>query len=180
MQHRIKLVEGAKPFCCPVRRRSPRKEKVERAEMETLLHMGVVEPSTSPWAACNVFVKKKDGSLRVTSDFRELNALTVTKMYPMEDVRATLDWMGTKKVFSIFDLKDGFFQNELEEESREITAIRTIVGLLRYVRVLQGMKSSPAAFQRVFNFTLGSRKRIGILPFMDDVRLGMATVVEHL
>ena len=59
VQHRIKLVEGATPVCCLVRRRSPREEEVERAEMEKLLRMGVVEPASSPWAACNVFVKKR-------------------------------------------------------------------------------------------------------------------------
>ena len=57
------------------------------------------------------FREKKDGTLRVTSDFRALNSMTVTDTYPIEEVRATLDWMGTKTIFSTFDLKDGFFRS---------------------------------------------------------------------
>ena len=123
--------------------------------MQKLLRLGVVEPATSLWAASNVFVKKKDGSMRVTSDFRELNALTVRDTHPMEDVRATLDWMASKTIFSTFNLKDGFFQIELDEESRNFTAIRIVLGLLRYLRLRQGLKNLPAVFQRVVNVILG-------------------------
>ena len=69
VNHAIELVEGAKPVCSPVRRRSPKEDELERAAMQKLLRMGAVEHASSPWAACNVFVRKKDGSTRVTSDF---------------------------------------------------------------------------------------------------------------
>ncbi len=91
VKHRIQLKEEAVPVCCPVRRRSPKEEEVEREAMRKLLDLGVLEPSVSPWAANNVFVPKKDGSIRVTSDFRALNNATITDSYPMEDVRETLD-----------------------------------------------------------------------------------------
>lgn len=106
--------------------------------------------------------------------------MTVTDTYSMEDVRATLDWMGTEAIFSTFDLKDGVFQIELEEGSRDLSAIHTVSGLLRYLRLPQGMKNSPAAFQRVVNFILGNRKGMDIWAFMDDVSLGTATADEHL
>jgi hypothetical protein len=65
----------------------------------------------------------------------------------MEDVRETLDWLARKKIFSTFDLKDGFFQVLLAKESRPLTAVRTVVDLYQYCRLSQGLKNSPAAFQ---------------------------------
>ena len=180
VKHEIKLEPAARPVCCPVWRRLPKEEEVEREAMKRLLELGVVEHATSPWAACNVFVKKKDGSTRVTSDFRGLKSVTVTDSYPTEEVRATLDWMGGKRVFSTIDLKDGFFQIELDENSKDYTAVRTVLGLLRYVRLPQGLKHSPAAFQRVINIILGDRKGRDVWAFMDDVSLGTESAEDHL
>lgn len=77
--------------------------------MDKLVRMGVLELAVLPWAANNVFVRKKDGWIRVTSDFRRLNDVTIPDSYPMENVRDTLDWLATKRVFSVFDLRDGFY-----------------------------------------------------------------------
>ena len=178
--HSVLRTEGAQPVSCPVRRRSPREQDLEREAMEKLLRMGVFEHASSPWATCIVFVRKKDGSTRVTSDFRGLNAVTVSDSYPMEDVRATLDWMETKSVFSVFDLKDVFFQVELAEGSRDYTAIRTVIGLLRYMRLPQGLKHSPAVFQRTVNAILGGRKGLDVWAFMDDISLGTCDAEAHL
>ena len=123
---------------------------------------------------------KNDGTTRVTSDFRGLNSVTVTDSYPMEDFRATLDWMGGKQVFSTIDLKDGFFQIELDEKSKDYTAVRTVLGLLRYLRLPQGLKNSPAAFQRVINIILRDRKGRDVWAFIDDVSLGTESAEAHL
>lgn len=77
--------------------------------MEKLLKFGGVNSASSPWAACNIFIKKKDGKLRITSNFGDLHALTVTDRYPMEYLRVTLDWMATNSFLLTFDLKEGFF-----------------------------------------------------------------------
>ncbi len=105
------------------------------------------------------FVPKKDGGVRVTTDFRGLNNATVTDSYPMENVREVLDWLSSKSIFSTFDLKDGFFQVELAEDSKKQTAVRTVLGLLQYTRLPQGLKNSPGTFQRIVNAILGEKKR---------------------
>jgi hypothetical protein len=99
-----------------------------------------MEPSVSPWAAANVFVPKRKGGLRTTTDFRQLNAMTFSDTYPMEDVRTTLDWLSGETILSTFDLKDGFVQIVLAEESRPLTAVRTVLGLVQYRRLPQGLK----------------------------------------
>ena len=141
--------------------------------------LGVLEPSTSPWASNNVFVKK-DGSISVTADFRALNNETVTESYPMEDMRQVLDWLGNKKILSTFDLKDAFYQVVLEEKSKLVTAIRTMVGLLQYTRLPQGMKNSSGTLQRILNVVLGDRKGRDVIAFMDDTSVGTETEEEHL
>ena len=180
VKHEIVLKDTAKPTCQPLRRRSPKEQDVEREAMLRLIELGVLEPSTSPWASNNVFVRKKDGSIRVTSDFRALNDATVTDSYPMEDMRQVLDWLSSKKVLSTFDLKDAFYQVELEEKSKPLTAIRTVVGLLQYSRLPQGMKNSSVTLQRIINIVLGDRKGHDVFAFMDDTSVGTDTEEEHL
>ena len=142
----------------PVRRRSLKEEELERTAVHKLVRMGFVGYASSPWESCNFFVWKKDGFTRGNSDFGGLNAVTVEDSYPMGNVRSTLNCMCRKRTFSTFDLKDGFFQVSLSKESRDYTAIRTTFGLLRYVRLPQGLKNSPAVFQRLVNAILASRK----------------------
>ena len=178
--HVIALQPDVKPVCEPLRRRSSKEEEVERAAMRKLLKLGILEPSVSPWAANNVFVRKKDGGTRVTSDFRRLNSLTVSESYPMANVRDTLDWLASKRIFSVFDLKDGVYQVDLHPDSRACPAIRTVLGLLHYTRLPQGLKNSPGTFQRIINFILGDRKRKDVLAFMNDTSVGTATDDEHL
>lgn len=74
-----------------------------------------MEHSKSPWETTNVLVPKKDGGVRVTSDFRALNNATVSDSYPTEDMRCVLDWLAGKKAFSTFDLNDGSIQVKLDE-----------------------------------------------------------------
>ena len=148
--------------------------------MKKLMELGVLEPSTSPWASNNVFVRKKDCIIRVTADFRALNDAIVPDSYPMEDMRQVLDWLGSKKIFSTFDLKDAFYQVELEDHSKPVTAIRTVVGLLQYTRLPQGMKNAPGTLQRILNVVLGDRKGHDVLAYMDDTSAGTETEEQHL
>jgi hypothetical protein len=79
--------------------------------------------------------------------------MTVSDTYPMDDVRGTLDWLSSKRIFSKLDLKDGFFQAMLSKECRPLTAfvVRTLMGFMQYRRLPQGLKNSPASFQRIVN-----------------------------
>ena len=180
VRHKIALKPNVNPVCGTLRRRSPKEEEVERAAMEKPVQMGVLEPAVSPWAENNVFVRKKDGGIRVTSDFRRLNDPTITDSYPMENVRDTLDWLATKRVFPVFDLKEVFYQVELDPTSKQCTTIRTVLGLLQFTRLPQGLKNSPGTFQRILNMNLGDRKGKDVSAFMDHTSIGTATEYEHL
>lgn len=178
--HEIELKPDVKPACKPVRRRSPKEEEVERAAMEKLVKMGVLEPAVSPWAANSFFVRKKDGGVRVTSDFSKLNDLTVTHSYLMENVQDTLDWLASKRIFSVFDLKDGFYRAEMDPSSKACAAIRTVLRLLQFTWLSQVLKNSSGTFQRIINMILGDRKGRGVLAFMGDTSIGIKDEDEHL
>jgi Reverse transcriptase (RNA-dependent DNA polymerase) len=125
-------------------------------------------------------LKMKYGKIRTTTDFRRLKDMTVSDSYAMEDFKATLNWLSGKNLFSTFDLKDLFFQVMLCPESRPLTAVRTVVGLMQYKRLPQGLKNSPATFQRILNYVLGDMKRKTVSGFFDDVSVGTECAAEHL
>jgi hypothetical protein len=148
--------------------------------MSELLKIGVMEASESAWARRNVFVKKKDGSYRTTTDFRRLNDVTTADPYPMENMSAAIEWLASRTIFSVVDLKQGFFQIDLEPQSRPLTAARTCLGLLQYRRLPQGLKKSPAVFQRAVNKILGDMRGQEVLAYMDDVLCGSMDEGEHV
>eukprot|EP00171_Calliarthron_tuberculosum_P023685 IDg23685t1 len=108
------------------------------------------------------------------------NGLTVTNTYPKEDMLVILDWLGSKKIFSTFYIKDELYHVLLEPESRPMTAIRTTLGLLQYRRLPRGMKNAPGTLQRIVNMILGSRKGRDEMAFVDDTSVGTETEYEHL
>lgn len=163
-----------------MRKRSPKEQDIEHETIQKLIELSVLESSSSPWASNNVFVRKKDGSIRVTSDFGALNDATATDSYPMEDMRHVLDWLSSKKVLSTFDLKDAFYHVELEGRSKQPTAIKTVVRLLQYTRLPQGMKNSSETLQKIINTVLGDRKGQDVFAFIDDTSAGTETEEQHL
>jgi Reverse transcriptase (RNA-dependent DNA polymerase) len=98
----------------------------------------------------------------------------------MEDVSGTLDWLKGKRIFSKLDLKNGFFQVMLAKESLPLTAVRTVMGLMQYRKLTQGLKNSTAYFERIVNATLGDLKGDTVSGFLDDLSFRTMTVKEHL
>lgn len=119
-------------------------------------------------------------SLRTTTDFRDLNSVTESYVYPMEDLRTSLDWLSSKKVYSTIDLKDGFYQVWLDKESRPMTAVRTVIGLFQYFKLPMGLKNSSATFQGLINEILGDLKDQCVWCYIDDARIGSMTPEQHI
>ena len=179
-EHRIMLRDDVHPYCAPIRRRSPKEAATEKEMITSLVDRGVLEKSISPWAANNVFVPKRDGSIRCTSDFRALNATTIPDAYPIESVQETLDWASQRKIFSLFDFKDEFFQVVLAPDSRPLTSVRTVLGLFQYTRLAMGYIYSPAVFQRLVNNIIGDVKGRNVWIFMDDGVVGTMDEEGHI
>ena len=87
---------------------APAELKELKMKLQGLLDMGFIRPSYSPWGAPVLFVKKKEGSLRMCIDYRELNKLTVKNRYPLPRIDDLFDQLQGKTVFSKIDLRSGY------------------------------------------------------------------------
>ena len=87
----IELVPGAEPVSRTPYRMAPAELKELKIQLQELLDLGFIRPSFSPWGAPVLFVKKKDGSLRMCIDYRELNKLTIKNKYPLPRIDNLFD-----------------------------------------------------------------------------------------
>ena len=122
VQHRIDTGDQP-PIKQPIRR-VPFVYRNKIAEMvEDMEKQGVIKPSASPWSSPVVLVPKKDGSLRFCIDYRKLNSVTKKDVYPLPRIDDILDTLGETCYFTSLDLAAGYWQIEMEPESRSKSAI---------------------------------------------------------
>ncbi len=97
------------PICLPPRRLPITKQDVEKAEVQKMLDLGVIEPCQSSWARPVVLVTKKDGSTRFCVDYRKVNDVTCKDAYPLPRIDDTLDLLRSSQYFSTLDLYAGYW-----------------------------------------------------------------------
>lgn len=179
-KHRIMVDAETKPISQhPYRVSSTEREAIRRQVQEMLID-DVVQPSTSPWASPVVLVKKKDNTLRFCVDYRKLNQVTKRDVYPLPRIDDALDRLRNAKYFSSLDLKNGYWQIEVDERDREKTAFVTPDGLYEFKVLPFGLCSAPATFQRMMDTVLSGLKWQACLVYLDDVVIFAASFEEHL
>ena len=149
-----------------------------REEVQKLVALGIAIPSQSPWASPVVPVPKADGSVRVCVDFRRLNELTVSDPYYMVTLEEILERVGSSSIVSKLDLCKGFYQIEVDEESREKTAFITPFGKYQFTRMPFGLKNAPAVFQRTMEVVLNSCYEYSA-PYIDNIVVFSKSGAEH-
>ncbi|XP_043234726.1 uncharacterized protein K02A2.6-like [Amphibalanus amphitrite] len=170
------------PTIPPVRqglRRLPLSVRDEvSARLRELESQGVIERiHASSWVSPIVVGKKRNGSIRICVDMRQVNRAVITDAYPIPHMDDVLSRLHGSAVYSVFDLKDAYHQVELHPRSQDLTAFITHEGLFRYVRCPFGLASSGPAFQGIMNDML--RGIDGVEVYLDDVVVHAATQVEH-
>nr|GEW38442.1 putative reverse transcriptase domain-containing protein [Tanacetum cinerariifolium] len=116
VEFRIDLVPGAAPVARAPYRLAPLEMKELAKQLQVLSEIGFIRPSSSPWGAPVLFVKKKDGSFRMCIDYRELNKLTVKNRYPLPRIDDLFDQLQGSSVYSKIDLRTGYHQLRIREE----------------------------------------------------------------
>jgi hypothetical protein len=108
-------------------------------QLEELLKKGYIRPSVSPWGAIVLFMKKKDGTLRLCINFRQLNNVTIKNKYPLPRIDGLFDQLKDAKIFSKIDLRARYHQVRINYEYISKTAFRTRYGHYEFTVVPFGL-----------------------------------------
>ncbi|GJT04392.1 putative reverse transcriptase domain-containing protein [Tanacetum coccineum] len=155
VEFQIDLVPGAAPVARAPYRLAPSEMKELSEQLKELSDKGFIRPSSSPWGAPVLFVKKKDGSFRMCIDYRELNKLTVKNRYPLSRIDDLFDQLQGSSVYSKIDLRSGYHQLRVRKEDIPKTAFRTRYGHYEFQVMPFGLTNAPAVFIDLMNRFLG-------------------------
>ena len=132
-----------------------------------MLDGSAISPSQSPWWNAMVLVRKKDGSLQFCIDFRCLNARTKKDAYPMSWMQETMESMVGTQHFTCMDLKSGFWQVKMAEESRQYTAfMASSIGVYQFLHMTYDLCKIHATFQCLMQNCLGELNLMYVLIYL--------------
>ena len=179
-KHVIELLDE-EPFKERFRRIVPPLLEEVQQNIQDMLDGGAIRPSQSPWCNAVVLVRKKDGTLRFCINFRRLNARTKKDAYPLPRMQETMECMVGARLFSSMDLKSGFWQVKMSEESQQYTAFTVgSLGVYEFLRMPYGLCNVPATFQRLMQNCLGELNLTYALIYLDDIIVYSKTEEDHL
>ncbi|GKD23842.1 putative reverse transcriptase domain-containing protein [Tanacetum coccineum] len=153
VEFRIDLVPGAAPVARALYRLAPSEMKELSIQLQELLEKGFIHPSSSPWGAPVLFVKKKDGSFRMCIDYRELNKLTVKNRYPLP------------RIDDLFDQLQGFSV--------------TRYGHFEFQVMPFGLTNAPTVFMDLMNQVCKPYLDKFVIVFIDDILIYSKDEEEH-
>lgn len=168
----------------PIRKAPYRRSFAERKVMKDICNdlatNDIIEETDSPWASPVVLVRKRDGTWRFCVDWRELNKVTKKDSMPLPRIDDTLDRLSGSQYFTKIDLTSGYYQVELNAESRAKTAFVTPDGHYQFKRLGMGLCNAPATFQRLMYKVLGNMLWTNSMAYLDDIVIFSKTFDQHM
>jgi hypothetical protein len=161
--------------------RNPKKYKddIEKAIKE-LLYMGHIRPSSNPFASSVVLVKKKDETMRMCIDYKELNKKTIKNRYPIPRIDELLNELHDVVYFTNIELRSGYHQIKMRKKYVPRTAFRCHYGHYEFLVIPFGLTNAPSTFQYCMNHVFNKKLRKFLLVFFDDLLIYNKTWEEHL
>ncbi|GJU74376.1 putative nucleotidyltransferase, ribonuclease H [Tanacetum coccineum] len=169
VEFQIDLIPGATPVARAPYRLAPSEMQELSNQLQELSDRGFIRPSTSPWGAPVLFVKKKDGSFRMCIDYRELNKLTIKNRYPLPRIDDLFDQLQGSSVYSKIDLRSGYHQLRVRDEDIPKTAFRTRYGHYEFQVMPFGLTNAPAVFMNLMNRMCKPYLDKFVIVFIDDI-----------
>nr|KAJ0192029.1 hypothetical protein LSAT_V11C800409330 [Lactuca sativa] len=176
---RIDLTPRVAPIARAPYRLAPTEMKELMAQLQDLLDKGFIRPSTSLWGAPVLFVKKKDGTMRMCIDYRELNNVTIKNRYPLPRIDDLFDQLQGESYFSKIDLRSGYHQLKVREEDVSKTTFRTRYGHYEFLVMSFGLTSAPAAFMDLMNQVCKPYLDNFVIVFIDDILIYSKRKADH-
>lgn len=175
----IDLLPGTTPPFKPMYGLSPSELEVLKEYIDENLGKGHIRHSKSPAGAPVLFVKKKDGSLRLCVDYRGLNTITVKNRYPLPLPNEILDRLQGAKHFTKIDLRAGYSHVRIAEGDEWKTAFRTRYGHFEYCIMPFGLTNAPAAFQHMMNDVFRDLLDVCVIIYLDDILIYSKDAKSH-
>ena len=180
VKHVIRL-NNKVPFHERYRRIPPHQYEEVKNHLKEMLEIGAIRKSQSPWASAVVLVRKKDGALRFCIDLRKLNSRTIKDAQTLPRIEESLDSLCGAVIFTSLDLKSGYWQVELDEDSIPYTAFTVgPLGFYECLRMPFGLTNAPATFQRLMENCLGDLHLNWCIIYLDDIIIYSRTPAEHV
>ena len=179
VKHVIRLNDD-QSFCERYRRIPPHQYDEVKKHFKEMLEIGAIRKSQSPWASAVVLVRKKDGALHFCIDLRKLNARTIKDAQTLPRIEDSLDSLNGAVIFTSLDLKSGYWQVELDEDSIQYKAFTVRpLGFYECLQMPFGLTNAPATFQRLMENFLGDLHLNWCIIYLDII-VYSKTPEEHL
>ncbi|PKA51095.1 RNA-directed DNA polymerase like [Apostasia shenzhenica] len=175
----IDLILGTEPISKAPYRMVVSELRELKTQLHELLDKGYIRPSVFPWGAPVLFVKKKDGTLRICIDYRELNRVTIKNKYPLPHINDLFDQLDGASVFSKIDLRNGYYQLKIKNKNIPKTTFRIRYGHYEYLVMPFGLMNAPVVFMDLMNRDFQSYLDQFVIVFIDDILIYSKNSDEH-
>ncbi|KAA3466818.1 DNA/RNA polymerases superfamily protein [Gossypium australe] len=175
----IELVPGTAPISISLYTMVPTELKELKAQLQELIDKGFARPSCSPWGAPVLFVKKKDGSMRLCVDYRQLNKATIKNKYPLPRVDDLFDQLKGATVLSKIDLRSGYYELRVRDSDVSKTAFRTRYRHYEFLVMPFGLTNAPVVFMDLMNRIFRPYLDKFVVVFIDDILIYSRYEHEH-
>lgn len=176
----INLVDGCTPPWRPLYNLSATELQILRKYIEDYMQRGWIRHSRSPAGAPILFAKKKDGTLRLCVDYRELNKITIKNRHPLPLISESLERLAGANIYTKLDIREAYHMVRIKEGDEWKTAFRTRYGHFEYTVMPFGLTNAPAQFQAYINQILAGLIDIICVVYLDDILIFSDTEEEHV
>ena len=175
----IELHLGTSPISMNSHKMVPIELQELKVQLQELLDRGFITPSTLPWDAPVLFAKKREETLRLCIDYRQLNRATIKNRYPLPQIDDLFDQLRGAWVYSKIDLCTGYHQLRVREVDILKTAFRMRYGHFEFIVMPFGLTKAPAAFLDLMNRVFQPYLDRFVVVFVDDILIYSKTKKDH-